>query len=101
MLCCCIHHQDADLLLLQLVAAAEDAGVDVRMLNVPGLSGLLGSRAFRDTMEYEEFKLPDINNDDLITRQEVMTPLSNTFFSYKLDRLDGYFLPSELISFSY
>ena len=55
---------------MQLVAAAEDAGVDSTKLSLAG-SGVLGRSAYQDTIEYEEFKQPDANNDDVITKQEV------------------------------
>ncbi|CAB1110459.1 unnamed protein product [Ectocarpus sp. CCAP 1310/34] len=65
--------EEADVQLMQLVAAAEDAGVD---LGAGG--GGLGGGATRpkarsiqqDNMEYEEFKQPDTDGDNVISKTE-------------------------------
>lgn len=63
--------QEADIQLMQLVAAAEDAGVD--MASPTGMGGRMGGgrSAHQDSIEYEEFRQPDVNGDNMISKQEV------------------------------
>lgn len=65
--------QEADMQLMQLVAAAEDAGVDVSAYGVGGLGvgRPAGRTAHQDNVEYEEFRQPDVNGDNVISKQEV------------------------------
>eukprot|EP00903_Cladosiphon_okamuranus_P009998 g9483.t1 len=59
--------EEADLQLQQLIAAAEDAGIDM---------GGAGSRQpyartpQQDNLEYEEFRQPDVNGDNVISKKE-------------------------------
>lgn len=66
--------QEADVQLMQLVAAAEDAGVDLGA-GGGGLGGGATSPKARsiqqDNMEYEEFKQPDTDGDNVISKTEV------------------------------
>lgn len=60
--------------LMQLVAAAEDAGVDMGGLGGGdmGVGGRPAGRSVQqDNIEYEEFRQPDVNGDNVISKLEV------------------------------
>lgn len=76
--------QQADLALLQLIAAAEDAGVEVQGAYTGGVESMGGSyggggagrisqgrMSGMDSLDYEEFRQPDANGDHVISRLEV------------------------------
>lgn len=72
--------QEADMQLVQLIAAAEDAGVDM---------GLGGGRGFgsgrslaQDTIDYDEFRQPDVNGDNVISKSEVKIGEIFVFFCF-------------------
>lgn len=64
--------QEADLQLQQLIAAAEDAGVDMGGHGSGGGSRQPYTRTpQQDNLEYEEFRQPDVNGDNVISKLEV------------------------------
>ena len=70
--------QEADMQLMQLVAAAGDAGVDVATFGTGGVGTARPAvrTAHQDSLEYEEFRQPDANGDNVISKQEVRAAAS-------------------------
>lgn len=85
--------QEADLALLQLLAAAEDAGVEIQNAFLGGtgagatMGGASAGRAAvgrgsgldaldYDSLDYDEFSQPDADGDHVISRMEVGASLS-------------------------
>lgn len=78
--------QEADLQLMQLVAAAEDAGVDVTAYGGGGVGvgRPAGRSVHQDNVEYEEFRQPDVNGDNVISKQEVRTAAFHRYVSQEV-----------------
>eukprot|EP00752_Nemacystus_decipiens_P005689 g5149.t1 len=63
--------EDAEVQLQQLIAAAEDAGIDMAGFQGVGPPRQPYQRTVaQDNLEYEEFRQPDVNGDNVITKTE-------------------------------